>query len=132
MRPLAAASAIFAAVIALSTSPAAQRPAPRPAREAPVPFKVGEKLTYDVSWSSFLVAGTAVMAVAEKKPSFNSTAYSIVAEGRPVPLVARLYSLYYKMDSLVDSFTLLSQRGSLFSEEDDQKQTAVTRFDRAA
>ena len=27
--------------------------------ERPVPFKVGETLTYDVSWSSYITAGTA-------------------------------------------------------------------------
>ena len=93
----------------------AQRSAP--GKEAAVPFSVGETLTYDVSWSSFLVAGTATVRVVEKKPSVNSSAYYIVVEGRPVPLVARLYKLYYKMDTLLDSVTLLSQRGSLYSEE---------------
>jgi hypothetical protein len=95
-----------------------------------VPFKVGETLTFDVSWSSVLVAGTATATVKEKRPSFNSTAYYIVAEGRPVPLLQRVYNLYYKMDSLVDSFTLLSQRGSLYSEEGTGRQLDATRFDR--
>jgi hypothetical protein len=96
-----------------------------------VPFKVGETLTWDVSWSSFVTAGSAVATVREKKPSLNSTAYYIVVEGRPVPLVARLYSLYYKMDTLVDAVGLLSQRGSLYSEEGSDRRTATTRFDRA-
>jgi hypothetical protein len=127
----------------LAVSLAAQRPSgtpsrpaapPRqpPAREATVPFKVGETLSYDVSWSSMLVAGTAQTTVKEKRPSFSSTAYYIVAEGRPLPMVQRLYSLYYKMDSLVDSFSLLSQRGSLYSEEGAERQMLATRFDRAA
>src|SRR5258705_13702874 len=101
----------------LSASPpvAAQRGAAR--TEASVPFKGGETLTYEVSWSSVVVAGMATATVVEKKPSFNSTAYYIVVEGRPVPLLQRLYNLYYKMDTLIDSFTTLSQRGSLYSEE---------------
>jgi hypothetical protein len=104
-----------------------------PARVEPaVPFKVGETLTFDVSWSSVLVAGTAVTTVTEKRPSANSTAYYIVAEGRPVPLLQRLYNLYYKMDSLVDSFTLLSQRGSLYSEEGGTRRRGETKFDRTA
>jgi hypothetical protein len=102
------------------------------AREAAVPFNVGETLTYDVSWSSFLVAGTATSRIVEKKPSFNRTAYYIVVEGRPVPLVARLYNLYYKMDTLLDSVTLLSQRGSLYSEEGTGRTLGETRFDRDA
>jgi hypothetical protein len=91
---------------------------------------VGEALTYDVSWSSFLVAGTAVMSVKEKKLSEQSTAYYVVAEARPAALVAKLYSLYYKADSLVDAYGLLSQYGSLYSEEGRRHRFVTTRFDR--
>jgi hypothetical protein len=108
------------------------RPAPPPAREADVPFKVGETLTYDVSWSQFLTAGTAVARVVEKKASSGSTAYALVADGRPVPLVARFYPVYYKMDSLLDSFSILSQQTSLYTEENGKKRQSSMRFDRAA
>ncbi|MGC4085026.1 MAG: DUF3108 domain-containing protein [Vicinamibacterales bacterium] len=56
----------------------------------------------------------------------------IVAEGRPIPLVARFYSVYYKMDSLLDSFSALSQRTSLYTEEGTRKLYASTLFNRAA
>jgi hypothetical protein len=120
-----------------SAGPPARRPAvpaaPRAARaERGVPFHVGETLTYDVSWSSYLTAGTAVATVKEKKPSFNSIAYYIVVEGRPTPLVAKLYTLYYKLDTLLDSYTLLPQRGSIYSEEGRRHRLRTTRFDRAA
>jgi hypothetical protein len=97
-----------------------------------VPFKVGETLTYDVSWSQFLTAGTAVARVVEKKGSPGSTAYTLVADGRPVPLVARFYPVYYKMDSLLDSFSILSQQTSLYTEENGKKRQSSMRFDRAA
>ena len=112
-----------------------RRAAPRaaaPRSERVVPFKIGETLTYDVSWSSFLTAGTAVTTVKEKKPSFDSTAYYIVAEGRPTPLVAKLYSVYYKLDTLLDSYTLLPQRGTVYSEERGKRRFKVSRFDHAA
>src|SRR5262245_10570705 len=72
------------------TTPA--RPAPAPAREAQVPFRVGETLSFDVSWSQFITAGTATTRVVDKKPWSGSTAYAISADGRPVPLVARFYA----------------------------------------
>jgi hypothetical protein len=100
--------------------------------ERRVPFKIGETLTYDVSWSSFVTAGTAAATIKDKKASFNSTAYYIVAEGRPTPIVASLYSLYYKLDTLLDSYTLLPQRGSVYSEEGSRHRFKVTRFDHAA
>jgi hypothetical protein len=103
-----------------------------PRTERAVPFKVGEMLTYDVSWSSYLTAGSAVTTVREKKPSFNSAAYYIVAEGRPTPLLSKLYSLYYKMDTLLDSYTLLPQRGSVYTEEGRRHRFRTTTFDRKA
>jgi hypothetical protein len=113
-------------------SAVAPRSAAAPRSERLVPFKIGETLTYDVSWSTFLTAGTAVAPVKEKKPSFNSTAYYIVAEGRPASIVAKLYTLYYKLDTLLDSYTLLPQRGSVYSEEGGRHRFKVSRFDHAA
>jgi hypothetical protein len=89
-------------------------------------------LSYDVSWSSFLTAATATATVREKRASFNSLAYYIVAEGQPTALVAALYKLYYKADTLLDAFTLLPQRGSLYSKEGNRQRMRETRFDRAA
>lgn len=110
----------------------AAKPAAAPRTERPVPFTIGETLTYDVSWSSYLTAGTAVTTVKEKRPSFNSMAYYIVAEGRPTPLLSKLYTIYYKIDTLLDSFTLLPQRGSVYSEEGKRHRFKTTQFDRAA
>jgi len=112
--------------------PPAAKPPAQPRVERQVPFNVGETLTYDVSWSSYLTAGTASVAVREKKPSYDSTAYYIVAEGRPTPLLSKLYTLYYKLDTLLDSYTLLPQRGSVYSEEGKRHRFKTTRFDRTA
>lgn len=122
------------------TTPAPRGPAPNgpaqtvapPAREAAVPFAVGETLTFDVSWSQFLTAGSAVAKVVEKKPSSGSVAYTIVADGRPLPLVARFYPVYYKMESLLDSFTMLTRATSMLSEESGRTRQTNTRFDRTA
>ena len=97
-----------------------------------MPFRAGETLAFDVSWSQYLTAGTATITVREKRPSFDSTAYYIVAEGRPTALLSRLYTLYYKADTLLDAFTLLPQRGSVYSEEGSRKRMKATRFDQAA
>jgi hypothetical protein len=111
--------------------PSAAKPAP-PRAELKVPFAVGETLTYDVSWSSYLTAGSATLNVLEKKPSFGSVAYYIVAEGHPTPLLSRFYDLYYKADSLLDVYTLLPQRGSIFSREGKRQRNRITMFDQAA
>ena len=113
-----------------SQQPPAPTAAPTRRSARPVPFHIGETLTYDVSWSSYLSAGTAVVSVKEKRPSFDSTAYYIVAEARPTPLLSKLYTLYYKLDTLLDAYTLRPQRGSVYTEEGNRHRFKTTRFDR--
>jgi hypothetical protein len=117
-----------AALVVHAPAPRVIRAAP-PAAERPVPFKVGDTLEYDVGWSSYLTAGTATLSVREKKPSYGSVAYYVAAEGRATGLVAALYHAYYKADTLLDVYSLLPQRGSIYSEEGRRRRLRVTRFD---
>jgi hypothetical protein len=110
-------------------APAAPKAAaPALKKELAVPFKVGETLEYDIGWSSYVTAGTATLTVKEKRASYGSTAYYIVAEGRPTPLLSKLYTLYYKGDTLLDVYSLLPQRGSLYSEEGKRHRMKTTLF----
>jgi hypothetical protein len=114
-------------------APAKAAPAPpAPKKEMPVPFHPGEVLEYDVGWSSYVTAGTATVTVKEKKPSYTSVAYYVVAEGRPTALLSKLYTLYYKADTLIDVYTLLPQRGSLYVEEGKRHRMKTTTFDQPA
>jgi hypothetical protein len=112
--------------------PAAAKPAPAKQAEHSVPFKIGETLSYDVGWSSYLTAGNATITVQEKKPSYGSTAYYIVAEGRPTSLLSKLYNFYYKVDTLVDVYSMLPQRGSVYAEEGKRHRMKATLFNQAA
>jgi hypothetical protein len=103
-----------------------------PRAEPHVPYRVGERLMYDVSWSNFLTAGEVRIAVESRRPSYGSTAYYVVAEARPVGMLARMYTLYYKADSLIDVFTLLPQRGSVYSREGGRQRMKTTMFDHKA
>src|SRR5262245_6470354 len=105
--------------------------APAPKKEMTVPYKAGEILEFDVGWSSYVTAGTATVSVKEKKPSYNSVAYYVVAEGRPTSLLSKLYTLYYKADTLIDVYSLLPQRGSLYVEEGKRHRMKTTTFDQA-
>jgi hypothetical protein len=126
------------AVLCATPGRAAQHPraaVSKPTSIAPteraVPFAPGETFAYDVSWSAYMTAGTATIRVAEKKPSYGSVAYYIVAEGRPTALVSKFYSLYYKVDTLLDVYSLLPQRGSTYSEEGRRHRLKTTEFDQA-
>ncbi len=106
---------------------------PAPSRvDAAVPFRVGETLTYDVTLASLLVAGTAIATVKERRAAGGSTAYAIEVEGRPLPLLARLYTVFYRMETWLDSATLLPHRTSMYAEEGAGKRLGVTQFDRGS
>ena len=111
----------------LQAQPAKKAPAPRVERK--VPYTVGERLTYDVSWSNYVSAGTLNLTVEAKRPSYNSTAYYVVAEAQTEGLLAKLYTLYYKADTLIDTFSMLPQRGSVFSREGGRQRMKITTFD---
>ena len=119
---------------ATKPTPAQKKTAPAPARpvEAIVPFRVGEVLDYDVAWSSFLTAGSATLTLADKSAAFGSTVYHVVGEGRPVSLVARLYTLSYKAETWLDVYTLLPHQGRIYSEEGQERQTKTVGFDQRA
>jgi hypothetical protein len=132
---LAIAQTGVSAATAQKRPPAPVRPVAKPAAKAaaprverPVPFAPGEMLAYDISWSTFMTAASATVSVKEKRPSYDSLAYYIVAEGQPTALVAALYKLYYKADTLLDAYTLLPQRGSLYSREAGRQHLRATRF----
>jgi len=120
VRPALATAILFAAAVTAF-----------PAPEIPVPFPSGERLTYDVSWSTYLTAGTATFTVRTTPRKDGSKAYHVVAEARPTPLLSSLYALYYKADTVIDGSTLLPERGSIYGREGTRQRTRITRFDRA-
>ena len=80
--------------------------------------------------SNYLVAGSATSKVVERRTTTGANAYYVVAEGRPIPLIARFYPLFYRMDSLIDTVSTLSQRTSLYQEEGGRMRSVTTTFDR--
>ena len=117
--------------VALVTAQPRPAPRPRPAPPPVTPYAPGERLTYDVTWSGMLTAGTMTVTTHDRRPSFGSTAYYVTAEGRSTSFVAALYPVYYKADTLIETTTLLPQRGSLYSEEKGRRRYRVAQFDQA-
>lgn len=113
-------------VVLLLGLPLAGRPAAQ--AEPTVPFKVGEALTFDVSWSNFLTAGTVTLAVKERAARGNRSAYHLVAEGVPTSIVGKLYQLYYKAESFLDTRTLLPSLATIYSDEGGRKRSKSSTF----
>jgi len=100
--------------------------------DQPVPFVVGETLVYDVSWSLYRTAGEATLSVQERTPAAGSSAYHIVADGRPNDIVSRLFTLYYKVETWLDVSNLLPRRATSYTDEGRRKRLKTVTFDQAA
>jgi hypothetical protein len=104
-------------------------PAPAPKADASVPFRVGEVLTYDVSWSRTVSAGTATLSVKDKLSlAGGQTAYDIVAEAKPGFVIRTVYPIYYKLESYLETRSLLPIRATMYSVEKTRKRTKTTKF----
>ena len=109
---------------------AAQEPRPSlAAPDRPVPFAPGEVLTYDVSWSSYLSAGTATLSVKERRTLPDGRpAYYVVGEAKPAWLLEKLHHFYYKADALLNTRTLLPLQASMYSDEQGRVRQKTTTF----
>lgn len=122
LRRAAPVAILLGAVLTYAATPSAQA-------DRPVPFKVGECLTFDVSWTSFLTAGTVSLSVKERRSmGAGRNAYYLVAEGLPSSVVGKLYQLYYKAESFLDTRTLLPTLATVYSDEGGRKRYKTTTF----
>jgi len=100
-------------------------------RTTALPFAPGESLTYKVSWSGILTAGTATLRVIDRRPAKDGHAhYYVVAEAQSGGWVSAFHRLFYKLETLVDTTTLLPTHASIYSEEGRHRRTKTTAFDR--
>jgi Protein of unknown function (DUF3108) len=125
------ATGLLVAVIVCYTCLDAQQATPPAAShtDRPVPFHVGEVLTFDVAWSNILTAGSATLTLKERRDlGGNRSAYYLFAEARPTALLNALYHVYYRADALLDTSTLQPVESSIFSDEHGRLKTKLTRF----
>jgi hypothetical protein len=112
---------------------AAPKPPAAPPADMKVPFRPGETLTYNVGWSTYFTAGTATIRVQERRPlAAGRAAYILVAEGKPGSVLSKLYDLYYKAETQLDTRTLLPITASVFSKEGSRTRVKTTHFKGAA
>ena len=73
-----------------------------------LPFSSGEKLTFTISWSNIVQAGTAVMEAKEEQMSDGKAAYHFSSTAHSSGLVHKFYKVADRIDSIVDRKTLSS------------------------
>lgn len=71
-------------------------------------FFPGETLTYDISWSKIISAGTATMEVKEEKLADGSDGLKFIVMGRSVGLLDKFYPVNDSVESIFDPRTLES------------------------
>ncbi len=109
--------------VAASVTPAATQ------ADLPVPFAPGESLTYDISWTTFVTAGQATLSVRERRAVGAGRAqYYLMAEGQPSSMLQKLYHLYYKAESMLDTRTLRPALATVYSDENGRTRYKVSTF----
>lgn len=71
----------------------------RPEAVSPLPFRVGEELTFDLTWIG-IKGGTARMAVTEKTTWAGTPVYHFVTTAESAPVI----SAFYRVEDRVESF----------------------------
>ncbi len=84
----------------------------QPVPAANLPFKPGEKLTYDISWSNIIHAGTAVMEVREEKKADGEIVYHFISTARSSRWLSKFYTV---SDTIVSVFDAENLRPVSFS-----------------
>jgi hypothetical protein len=86
----------------------------------PHPIQAGERLTYELSWLNIL-AGTAVMEVAESRGNGDSPALKLLMTAQSSPKVTRFYPVDNRVESLVDPRSFQSERMTFRRREGKRK-----------
>jgi len=86
-------------------TPAGQDPKQKPIHNVVTvnhAFSAGERLTYLISWSDIINAGTAVLEVREEKQTDGKKVYRIVSTARSSGLVSKFYKVNDTIESIID------------------------------
>jgi hypothetical protein len=102
--------------------------APAGATLKTAPFFPGERLNYDVSWSSFVVAGELTVETRGREPYLGTEAYHVTARAESVgPVKAFVYKVNDLYDSFIDAATYRPVHAEKHSQHGKKReQTSIT------
>jgi hypothetical protein len=92
-------------------------------------FKPGEKLTYEISWSNIVTAGTAVLEVNEEKLPNGRMGYAFTATSRSVGVVDKVYPVNDRVQSIFDPQIMQSLSFNLSESHGKRKRRRGLVFD---
>jgi len=93
-----------------------------------MPFRVGERLEYQISWASFATAATVELTVPERRNLYAWSTWHFRASAHTVNPVRRLFSIDDEFDSYTDATTLDTRQYEMYLNEMGRKVDQVWRF----
>jgi uncharacterized protein DUF3108 len=118
---------------ARSQTPPSKKNAPKstPAsatKEALVPFRSGETLTYRVAWAAFSAAASLQVSVPERRNLFGWSTWHFRAALHTQPPVRTLFTIDDEFDSYGDTTTLETRQYETYQDELGHKENRIMRF----
>jgi hypothetical protein len=92
-------------------------------------FYVGEKLTFKISWTNVVDAGTATMEVSEKLMFKGTEVYHIITKTKSAPVFSSFFYVDDRVDTYFDTDTFASYKYEKHLREGDFKVDDVYYFD---
>jgi Protein of unknown function (DUF3108) len=96
--------------------------------EAPMPFRIGEKLDYRVAWASFTNAASIELTVPERRDLMGWGTWHFRASAHTLSPMRALIAVDDQFDSYTDAATLESRQYETYLNEMGQKQSEVFNF----
>lgn len=98
------------------------------ARDAAMPFRIGEKLDYRVAWATFTNAASIELTVPERRDLMGWGTWHFRALAHTLSPMRSLFALDDQFDSYTDAATLESRQYETYLNEMGQKQNEVFHF----
>ncbi|MGB8541061.1 MAG: DUF3108 domain-containing protein [Candidatus Acidiferrales bacterium] len=100
----------------------------KPAAEPPMPFRIGETLNYDVSWSAFASAAKIQLCVTEHREILGSRTWHFRASAHTLSPLRSFLTLDDQIDSYTDTGTFESRQYEMYLDEMGRKDTQILHF----
>jgi hypothetical protein len=99
-----------------------------PAKEAVVPFRIGESLNYRVAWATFATAASLQVTVPERRELFGAPTWHFRAALHTQSPVRSLFTIDDQFDSYTDAFAFDTRRYETYQSELGRKEDHVLNF----
>jgi hypothetical protein len=96
--------------------------------EAPMPFRIGETLNYDVSWSAFASAATVQLCVTERREILGSRTWHFRASAHTLSPLRTFMPVDDQIDSYTDASTFESRQYETYLLEMGKQDNQILHF----